>query len=506
MVNKANAVLSGLSMLANTIRGLSVKHARLLYKACVVPILTYGSLLWFHGRRQKSLTGSLEKAQNVGLRWLLGAFKTTSIRSMEHLASIPPMHVHLHKLNANAAIKLRALPRQFELARRLPKTWEAHDKAAIHTRRTKLAQAYISPIKKLAELSHPNAERRTPYLTDPWTPENPYPERLTLLPFSHGKSKTTRVDTAKNARRLIASLEDEGTLIGFADGSKKEVEGIRRVGIGYSITWKGEELESYCRGIGPRADNYDAEMFAAALLAQQAVHLARERKIDKVHLFSDNQSVVQTILSLKAHPAQLASIIFREEVLSYLNESPDRSLTLQWIPGHSDISGNDRADQMADFGTQLVPTPIFECTATWQKCHATDEARATWLSIWNNAKRSEHSQRFIPNLPSLKLNKVFTEEPPPRRITSRLVQLITGHGFFGEYRNRLFPDESPSCSCGESIQTVPHLLFHCPHTEAQRPILSKVSPDLNPAFLFAKPKGLRAVYRFIEQSGIGRPI
>ncbi|KEP46994.1 reverse transcriptase, partial [Rhizoctonia solani 123E] len=166
MRNKANAVLSGLSMLANSVRGLSVKHARLLYKACVLPILTYGSLLWFHGRRQKSLTESLEKAQNVGIRWLLGAFKSTPIRSMEHLASIPPMHVHLHKLRANAAAKLRALPQQAELARRLPASWDTHDRNALHTPRRR-NKPHPSPIVQLAELAHPQSEPRTPYLNPP---------------------------------------------------------------------------------------------------------------------------------------------------------------------------------------------------------------------------------------------------------------------------------------------------------------------------------------------------
>src|ERR1044071_9394198 len=162
MTNKANAVISGLKMLANTIQGLTVKHARLLYKACVVPILTYGSLLWFHGRSQKTLTGSLETTQNKGLRWLLGAFRTTPVRSLEDLASIPPMHVHLHKLNANAAAKLKTIPKNAELARRLPRTWDTHDPTLPYMPRRK-GQHHPSPIAKLAELSHPKAEHCTPH-------------------------------------------------------------------------------------------------------------------------------------------------------------------------------------------------------------------------------------------------------------------------------------------------------------------------------------------------------
>ncbi|EUC56479.1 reverse transcriptase from mobile element jockey protein, partial [Rhizoctonia solani AG-3 Rhs1AP] len=505
MSNKANAVLSGLKMLANTVRGLSVKHARLLYITCVRPILTYGSLLWAHGRRQKSLTGVLERSQNIGLRWLLGAFKTTPVRSMEHLASIPPMHVYLRKLSMNAAAKLRALPKQAELARRLPASWGTHDKTAIHTRRSKLAIHQQSPITRLANLSHPQAEPRIPYLNTPWIPDNPYPERLVLIPYAQGKAKGTRVDTTKNANRLIDALVHEGTLVGFADGSKVVTEGECRVGLGFSITLKGKEIGSHSRGIGPRADNYDAEMLAIALLAQNCVAIAEERRIRSIHIFSDNQSAVMTINSPKAHPAQYASLFFREHVHAFLANDSSRTFTVQWIPGHSGIPGNNRADSLANLGAQAVPTPLFDRTATWIKSNASDTAREAWIQVWNQSKCSEHTRRFMPNPPSLKINAVFAKDPPSCQVSSRLVQLITGHGFYGEYRARFFPNEDTSCTCGEAIQTVPHYLFQCPHTEAQRHYLTRISPDLNPAILFGSPKGLAAIIRFIEHSDIGCP-
>ncbi|KAJ1307070.1 hypothetical protein OPQ81_008049 [Rhizoctonia solani] len=89
MATKARATIAGLRLLANIHCGLSIKHARQLYVACVIPILTYGAPLWFLGRRQKSLTKSLEGVQNTGLRWMLGAFKSTPVNDMEHLAATP---------------------------------------------------------------------------------------------------------------------------------------------------------------------------------------------------------------------------------------------------------------------------------------------------------------------------------------------------------------------------------------------------------------------------------
>ncbi|KEP48231.1 reverse transcriptase from mobile element jockey protein, partial [Rhizoctonia solani 123E] len=110
MVTKAKSATSGLRMLANSKSGLSIRHARILFKACIAPILSYGSTLWFHGHRQKSKLEPLRKAQNECLRWILGAFKTTPVPVMEHLASIPPLHITFTKILDNYAAKLRTIP------------------------------------------------------------------------------------------------------------------------------------------------------------------------------------------------------------------------------------------------------------------------------------------------------------------------------------------------------------------------------------------------------------
>ncbi|KAJ7583300.1 hypothetical protein C8J56DRAFT_711329, partial [Mycena floridula] len=48
---KATRAVSGLQMLANTVRELSHNHLRHLYKACVTPVMTYASPVWWTGKR-----------------------------------------------------------------------------------------------------------------------------------------------------------------------------------------------------------------------------------------------------------------------------------------------------------------------------------------------------------------------------------------------------------------------------------------------------------------------
>lgn len=163
-------------MLASSVRELSVKHARILFKSCVLPVLTYGSILRYRGTGQTTLINTLARTQNVRLRWITSTFKTSPIAAMEHVASIPPIQVTLQRFRSNAATRLRRLPVQSEVARRLPRHWDTHDPSVPQPANTKSTQRRI--IHRLASQSHPGAEFTIPYLSAPWEQPHPSGERL----------------------------------------------------------------------------------------------------------------------------------------------------------------------------------------------------------------------------------------------------------------------------------------------------------------------------------------
>ena len=91
----------------------------------------------------------------------------------------------------------------------------------------------------------------------------------------------------------------------------------------------------------------------------------------------------------------------------------------------------------------------------------------------------------------------------PRELSSRLVQLITGHGFYGEYHERFNHEINPICRCGSGVESIAHALAFCPMQEGKRHILVSVSKDVISKELFASHAGLMAVSKFIAESGIG---
>jgi len=107
MAVKAENAVACISMLANTVWGLSHYLFRLLYHTCILPIITYASAAWWTGK-QKHIQ-ILNKAQNRALCLICIAFHTTPTHTIELEVSIPPLGLYLNSLTRHTAIHFNKL-------------------------------------------------------------------------------------------------------------------------------------------------------------------------------------------------------------------------------------------------------------------------------------------------------------------------------------------------------------------------------------------------------------
>ena len=89
-------------MLANTIRGLSHYHLCQLYQLCILPVISYTSVVWWTGKKQHAQ--AISKVQNRAIWLICAAFHTTPIYALEIEASILPIPLFLDSANKHAAI------------------------------------------------------------------------------------------------------------------------------------------------------------------------------------------------------------------------------------------------------------------------------------------------------------------------------------------------------------------------------------------------------------------
>ena len=92
-VSQAKSTFYRMNRLANSERGLTPFAMRQLYLGCVTSVADYGCQIWWRGQSQ--FKRPLQALQNLGLRKILGVFKTAPTIPMEVEAALPPPSIRL---------------------------------------------------------------------------------------------------------------------------------------------------------------------------------------------------------------------------------------------------------------------------------------------------------------------------------------------------------------------------------------------------------------------------
>jgi hypothetical protein len=123
MCNRARASIKALQVLGNSIRGLSMANWRLVLNAVCLPVLAYGSQLWYLTGAAKGLINMVQRVQNDMVKQVTRAFRTAPWGALLHITRMMPMKFYIEKLTYTSALRLYRLPRASQLLRRLGPDW-----------------------------------------------------------------------------------------------------------------------------------------------------------------------------------------------------------------------------------------------------------------------------------------------------------------------------------------------------------------------------------------------
>ncbi len=201
----------------------------------------------------------------------------------------------------------------------------------------------------------------------------------------------------------------------------------------------------------------DVSVFQVEVVAIQAdllLLLLNHHKLKgmKVKLWTDSQSALQSIFSLKP-----TSKLVEETIKRLLSTKLICQIELAWVHGHSGVTGNKVVDRMAKENAVAVQllSPALARTEREIKKEIKRIAECKWQQWWRMISQCGTAKSFFA-APTTQHRK-FIKWMSTKELTA-LIQAATGHGLFAGYLSRWRESLSLTCKhCGETEETSLHL-------------------------------------------------
>lgn len=385
-----------------------------MYTAIIRPILTYGAVVWWRATETKSYLSNLVKVQRLACVGITGAWRSSPQAALEVILNLLPIDIHVKSIAAKSATRLREA-----------QLW----KQQLYGHGNILEQFKSVSSTATTDYTSPYMDFRAPFSTQ--TP--------------------TREQWESNS---VINADDIQI---FTDGSKMEQ------GTGSGIHCEALQINESHR-LPNDCSVFQAEIFAIEM-AMKNIN-ARDITASRITIFVDSQAAIKALKSNVVKSTTVSRC--REELIKAATR---HQVNICWVPGHCNIEGNEKADELAKNGSNMeesrkneeIRAPI--CTLksnidiesrnkannAWSSRHDCNVSRNLWPEI--NVKRSK-------NITSLSKSNI-------RMATG----ILTGHcdiGYMATKTGRASQDYCRSCGNEEELETIKHFLCECPALERVR--------------------------------------
>ena len=332
---KAKTRLSLMRKLAGSTWGADSQTLKKMYTGYVRPVMEYGMTAWCTSA--KSHTDRLNRIQNQASRIITGGLKSTPIIQMENVSG-------LHSLDERREAKVLTQAAKFTRHQTHPMRSRMESSTKYRLKR----ESFLHSCKELKR-NNPDLAEHEPvdipiFESVPTWKQCPNIKINTTIPHIKAKS----IQSGPTRRALTTEYIEENfppdTWIRiYTDGSSENATCNGGAGILIQCP-TSENEEKISIPAGAFATHFKSE----ATAIQEAILLMQERYTDQsIVILTDALSVLQALNAnqnkelneLKSNIAKL---------------SDTNKLTLQWIPSHCDIYGNEEADKLAKLGSKMT--------------------------------------------------------------------------------------------------------------------------------------------------------
>ncbi|XP_046145656.1 uncharacterized protein LOC123988941 [Osmia bicornis bicornis] len=405
--------------------GLKPRVVRWIYQAILEPITTYASIVWWTSMKREAHRKAIERIYRITLLGIIGALPTTPTLAMGALLDIKPPHLTVMATAWRAAIRLHQ-------AEEWSPTGGGHTEI-------------LRDVGSESILTHGGDRCKTEYLFRR--------EYDLILP--------DREKWLKDPNDILTP----GGLVWFTDGSKTGI------GTGAGIAGESPRVEMTHK-LGHHVTVFQAEVFAIWACAKYNLDRAHSGK--HIYICSDSMAALKAL-----HKVEIGSKLVKDCALILRQLSLNNRVKLLWVPGHTGIPGNERANELARLGASSSQPcheyPIGVSTYAL-KGLAKDWLNQEFTRLWHNANGMRHTRALFKG-PSQKLGDTLSHLD--RAQLRMLVGLVTGHWYTRKHLARMRLTEETLCPrCEEEDETPLHVLLRCRELRARRgAILGTLEPS-----------------------------
>lgn len=422
--------------------GLSPKIVHWLYTAVIRPILLYGILVWWVSLSLKSNVIKVNRLQRSVALGITGAMKSNSGDALNAILSIAPIELIASEFAAKSAVRLKSL--------------------GIFKERPKGHSSILSLFPGISDIK--NYDYISPVLT-----------------FDH--NYTVKITERRDWCSTTPTNSHDVSI--FTDGSKTG----HGSGAGFwdSLTKSGRSFK-----LPDYSTVYQSELYAI-LMACEFIRTMWEEE-HSIAICVDSQAALKALDS----PLTVSKLAMEcKSALSALGHL--HTITLLWVPGHSNIEGNEKADLLARQGSSLHRSWMVKCycplshpksiikkhtTLRWNKRWATSTTVAS--NIWTHID------------PPLSKTLINNTRSNLRKITSA----ITGHWFFGKHGSRMGIVTRETCfGCNLPMREVDSYHFWCDCPSLAKVRMETLGQYFLPTFPSIDRDNLRFFIEYIKRSG-----